>query len=366
MDKAASLFSFFEDLKDHRHHRTQKHPMESLVFISVAAIVCGADTWNEIEAFGLAKAEWLGSIIPLPNGIPSHDTFNRFFAALAPGEFETCFVQWAAAISVRGNGEVVNIDGKTIRGSKGLNASAAHIVTAWSSANSVSLGQLRTDDKSSEITAIPLLLEMLFLEGCIVTIDAAGCQTKIAQAIVDKKADYLLCAKANQPKLLDAIEQSFALKPVAQSWEDTDADHGRITTRTCSVIADLKLVPMAEKWAGLRTLVRVDSHTYFKADQQTSEMTRYYISTLPPDAKLIGQTVRTHWQIENGLHWHLDVSFKEDASRKRQGNAAENFSTLLKLSHTLLKRDTTTKIGIKSKRLKAGWDNAFLLHVLRL
>ncbi len=366
MDEPASLFSFFEELKDHRHHRTQKHPMESLVFISIAAIVCGADTWNEIEAFGLAKAGWLGTIVPLPNGIPSHDTFNRFYAALAPGEFETCFVQWAASVSVRGNGEVVNIDGKTIRGSKGLSASAAHIVTAWSSANTVSLGQLHTDDKSSEITAIPLLLEMLFLEGCIVTIDAAGCQTKIARAIVEKKADYLLCVKANQPKLLDAIEQSFALRTIAESWEQTDADHGRITTRICSVVADLTLVPKVEKWAGLHTLVRVDSHTYFKATKKTTEMTRYYISSLSPDAKLIGQTARTHWQIENGLHWQLDVSFREDASRKRQGNAAVNFSSLLKITLTMLKRDTTTKIGIKSKRLKAGWDNDYLLQVLDL
>lgn len=366
MDEPASLFSFFDELKDPRHHRTQKHPMESLVFISIAAIVCGADTWNEIESFGLAKAAWLSTMLPLPNGIPSHDTFNRFYAALAPGEFETCFVQWAASLSVRGNGEVVNIDGKTVRGSKGLNSSAAHIVTAWSSANTVSLGQLRTDDKSSAITAIPQLIKMLFLEGCIVTIDAAGCQTKIVEAIVEKKADYLLQVKANQPKLLDAIEQSFALQPFDQSWEETDADHGRITTRTCSVTDDLERVPKVDKWPGLQTLVRVDSHTYFKASKKTAEMTRYYITSLPPKAKLIGQTARTHWQIENGLHWQLDVSFREDASRKRKDNAAVNFSSLLKMTLTMLKRDTTTKIGIKSKRLKAGWDNDYLLQVLNL
>lgn len=366
MTNHASLLSYFDDLKDPRHHRTQKHPMESIVFISIVAIVCGADTWDEIENFGKAKQEWLSTFVPLPNGIPTHDTFNRFYAALVPGNFETCFGKWAAEISVRGKGEVVNIDGKTIRGSKGVSASAAHIVSAWSGANTMTLGQLRVDEKSNELVAIPKLLETLFLEGCIVTIDAAGCQTKIARKIIEKRADYLLCAKANQPSLLDGIEQSFALKPVSDSWEDTDADHGRITTRTCSVIEDLGLVPKAEQWPGLRTLVRVDSNTYHKASKETTTMTRYYITSLAPDAKHIGQTVRAHWSIENQLHWQLDVSFREDASRKRKDHAAVNFNSLLKLTLTMLKKDTTTKVGIKSKRLKAGWDNEYLLQILNL
>ena len=366
MSERTGLLSYFDGLKDPRHHRTQKHPMESVVFISIAAIVCGADTWDEIEDFGLAKEDWLSTIVPLPNGIPSHDTFNRFFAALAPGEFEVCFGQWASSISVRSNGEVINLDGKTIRGSKGIDKTAAHIVTAWSGANALSLGQLQVDDKSSEAVAIPKLLAMLFLEGCIVTIDAAGCQTKIAQAIVDKGADYLLCAKANQPKLLDGIQQSFALRPVAHSWEDTEADHGRITTRTCSVINDLSLIPQVEKWPMIQSIARVDSQTYHKARKHTTSMTRYYITSLVPDAELIGRTVRSHWQIENGLHWQLDVSYREDASRKRKDNAAMNFSSLVKMTLTMLKRDKTTRVGIKSKRLKAGWNNDYLLQVLNL
>jgi predicted transposase YbfD/YdcC len=366
MSKQHSLLSYFEDLKDPRMDRTQKHPMESLVFISVAAITCGADTWDEIQEFGEAKKEWLCEVVPLPNGIPSHDTFNRFYAALAPGEFEECFAQWAGSIAVRTQGEVVSIDGKTMRGSKGLNASAAHVVTAWSGSNQVSLGQLRMDDKTNESKVIPELLNMLFIEGCVVTIDAAGCYEPIAKAIVEKQAHYVLCAKANQGDLLTAIEQSFALKPIADSWQDLEGDHGRITTRTCSVIADLELIPQQQKWPSLRSIARVDSHTLQKATGQKSSMTRYFITTLAPEAKTIGQAVRAHWSIENGLHWQLDVSYGEDASRKRKDNAAVNFSTLTKMTLTMLKRDTSTKVGIKSKRLKAGWDNDYLLKVLGL
>jgi len=366
MSQSNSLLSYFEGLKDPRVDRSQKHPMISLVFISVAAILCGADTWDEIEAFGKAKKTWLSGVIPLPYGIPSHDTFNRFFAALVPGEFEECFARWAASIAQRAEGEVVSIDGKTLRGSKGVNATAAHVVTAWSGSNHVSLGQLRAGDKTNESKVIPELLNMLFIEGCVVTIDAAGCYSPIAQTIVDKKAHYVICAKANQPDLLTAIEQSFALKPLADSWQDTDADHGRITTRTCAVIADLELIPHQEKWPSLQTIARVDSEVYHKTTGQKSSMTRYFITTLPPDAKTIGTAARAHWSIENGLHWQLDVSYREDASRKRKDNAAVNFSTLTKMTLTMLKRDKSTKIGIKSKRLKAGWDNDYLLHVLRL
>jgi predicted transposase YbfD/YdcC len=366
MAQQRSLLSYFEDLQDPRMDRTQKHPMESLVFISVAAITCGADTWDEIEEFGESKKDWLAEVVPLPNGIPSHDTFNRFFAALVPGEFEECFAQWAASVAERTKGEVIGIDGKTLRGSKGLNASAAHVVTAWSGSNQVSLGQLRTGDKTNESKVIPELLNMLFIEGCVVTIDAAGCYAPIAEAIVEKHADYVLCAKANQSDLLTGIEQSFALKPVLDSWQDLEGDHGRITTRTCSVIADLELIPHREKWPGLRAIARVDSHTHQKAAGKNSSMTRYFITTLDPQAKTIGMAVRAHWAIENGLHWQLDVSYREDASRKRKDHAAVNFSTLTKMTLTMLKRDNSTKVGIKSKRLKAGWDNDYLLKVLGL
>lgn len=225
----------------------------------MSAITCGADTWNEIQEFGEAKAEWLSAVVPLPNGIPSHDTFNRFYAALEPGSFETCFGKWAASIAARTKGEVVSIDGKTMRGSRGVRASPAHVVTAWSNSNHVSLGQLRMGDKTNESKAIPELLSMLFLEGCVVTIDAAGCYPAVAEAIVKKEADHVLCAKASQPELLTGIEQSFALKPVKGSWRDTNADHGRITTRTCVVIDDLEQIPAREKWPGLRTIARVDS-----------------------------------------------------------------------------------------------------------
>ena len=366
MPQQHSLLSYFDDLKDPRMERTQKHPMESLVFISVAAVACGADTWNEIQEWGEAKADWLSTLVPLPNGIPSHDTFNRFYAALEPGSFEGCFGKWAASIAERTQGEVVSIDGKTMRGSRGVKASPAHVVTAWSSSNHVSLGQLRMGDKTNESKAIPELLGMLFLEGCVVTIDAAGCYPEVAEAIVNKAADYVLCAKANQPELLTGIERSFALNPVADSWEDTDADHGRITTRTCAVIDDLERISNRDKWPGLRSIARVDSEVYYKATGKKTSMTRYFISTLPPDARTIALAARAHWGIENGLHWQLDVSFREDASRKRTDNAAINFSALTKMTLTMLKRDTSTKVGVKSKRLKAGWDNNYLLKVLGL
>lgn len=346
--------------------RTKDHSLEALVFISIAAITCGADTWDEIEEFGNAKKDWLATIVPLPNGIPSHDTFNRFFAALAPGDFETCFAKWAASVAERSQGEVVSLDGKTIRGGKGIRTTAAHVVTAWSGANKVSLGQLQVGCKTNEMKVIPDLLRSLFITGCIVTIDAAGCYPPIAKAIVEKGADYVLCAKANQPELLDTVEQSFALKPITDQWADTDADHGRITTRTCSVIEDLGLIASSAKWTGLRTIARVDSEVYHKATKETSSMTRYYITTLPPNAQTIAKAVRAHWSIENGLHWQLDISYREDASRKRTANAAMNFSSLVKMTLTMLKRDTTTRIGIKSRRLKAGWDNDYLLQVLSL
>jgi len=202
MSEQHSFLSYFNDLKDPRVERTQKHALESLVFISVAAITCGADSWNEIQEFGEAKKSWLATVVPLPNGIPSHDTFNRFYAALEPGTFEDCFAQWAASMAARTKGEVVSIDGKSLRGSRGMKATAAHVVTAWSGSNHVSLGQLRVDDKTNESKVIPELLRMLFIEGCVVTIDAAGCYPLIAQAIVERKAHYVLCAKANQPDLL--------------------------------------------------------------------------------------------------------------------------------------------------------------------
>lgn len=285
---------------------------------------------------------------------------------LVPGEFEECFGQWIAATATRTKGEVINFDGKTFRGSGALNASAAHVVTAWSASDQISLGQLRADQKTNEGKVIPELLRMLFIEGCVVTIDAAGCYPPIAQGIVEKKADHVLCVKANQSDPLTAIEHSFALKPPADSSQDLEGDHGRITTRTCTVIVDLILIPNAGQWPLLRSIVRMDTDVDQKATGKKSAMTRYYITTLAPEAKVVAAVARSHWSIENSLHWHLDVSYREDASRKRKDHAAVNFSALTKMTLTMLKRDTSTKVGIKSKRLKAGWDNDYRLTVLAL
>lgn len=367
MEEQASLLSYFTDLEDPRVERTQVHPLESIVFISIAAIACGADTWNEIEAFGQAKAGWLHRVVPLPGGIPSHDTFNRFFSALEPGAFEGCFAKWAASIATRTKGQVVSMDGKALRGTKGVKRTAAHVVTAWSGANNVSLGQLRVEDTSNETATIPALLDMLFIEDCIVTIDAAGCYADIAGKISAKDAHYILCVKGNQPTLLKNIEVSFALKTPQAVWEDLDAGHGRVETRRCSVISDLGLVENPGKWPGLQTLVRVDGERFMKTSGEIQTITRYFITDLPADdPQLIGRSIRSHWGIENSLHWQLDVSYREDASRKRNTNALINFSALSKMTLTMLKQDKSTRIGVKSKRLKAGWDNGYLLKILKV
>lgn len=365
--KQRELLFYFKEMQDPRVERSRQHTMAALIFISIAAITCGAESWNEIAEFGQAKYKWLRRVVPLPHGIPSHDTFNRFFAALAPGAFEACFGKWAACLVQRRKGMVVNVDGKTMRGSKGLGKTALHMVSAWVGENSVSLGQLRVAEKSNEIKAIPELLQSLFLEDCIVTIDAAGSQTKIARTILEKGAHYVLCVKGNQPSLFKDMGVSFAMKPPLAKWEELDADHGRVETRICSVIEDLGTISAPQRWAGLRTLVRIDSQRYIKATGETQAMTtRYFITSLPPDPQQIARAVRSHWSIENNLHWQLDVSFGEDASRKRNENAAINFSALTKMTLAMLKKDTSTKIGIKSKRLKAGWDNAYLQQILGL
>jgi predicted transposase YbfD/YdcC len=360
-----SPLKYFAELKDPRVERNREHLLEEILLIAIGAVLSGAESWNDIEEYGKSKREWLKTFLALPGGIPSHDTFNRVFAALAPEELEEGFVAWVSSIARLTAGEVVAIDGKALCGTRQAGKKQlVHMVSAWAESNGLVLGQRKVDDKSNEITAIPKLLGALELTGSVVTIDAMGCQRSIASQIVTKQADYVLAVKENQGCLREEIVDSFRLLEAESVAEEIDCGHGRVERRRCSVIADASLVEKASEWAGLRSLVRIEAERYHKATGKTEHETRYYITSLAPDATLINGKIRQHWGIENKLHWVLDVAFGEDLSRKRAGNAAQNFSLLNRIALNLLKQETTLKRGIKGKRLKAAWDPPYLLKLL--
>ena len=370
----ASILEHFGDLDDPRVERTRWHKLIDIVAITLCAVICGADNWVEIALFGESKEEWFRTWLELPNGIPSHDTFGRVFARLDPVEFGRCFSSWVQAIQEASHGQVIAVDGKTVRGSKDTagGKSAIHLVSAWASANQLVLGQVKVDEKSNEITAIPQLLKALDLSGCIVTIDAMGTQTAIAEQIVTQEADYVLNVKANQGQLHEDLQDLFTtaehygFRDVPHTYAHTlDADHGRIERRECFAISDPKCLACiggAAHWQGLRSLAMVRRHRRVK-DKESVE-TVYYISSLEADAATLLSASRTHWSIENPMHWTLDVTFREDACRVRKGNAPQNLAIVRRLALNLLKQDKSTKASIRGKRLKAGWVNAYLLHLL--
>ena len=362
-----TLFNYFSEIQDPRVNRTKVHLLEDIIIIAILSVICGAETWNDMEEFGKAKLSWLKTFSRLEGGIPSHDTFNRVFSLLDPTEVENCFIQWTSSIAHLIQHEVISIDGKTMRGSRNKKKnSVVHMVSAWASTNNIVLGQLKVDAKSNEITAIPELVQLLVLENTIVTIDAMGCQKDIAAAIIDKKADYILALKGNQGNLLEQTEDSFCLLKAESVSEEIDAGHGRVERRTCSVISDLSMIEKKGDWKKLKSLIRIDAERYIKSTGKTEKEQRYYISSLPTDAELLNKSVKFHWGVENKLHWTLDVAFNEDNSRKRQGYAAQNFSVLCRIALNLLKKEATVKYGIKCKRLKAGWDNDYLLKLLEI
>jgi predicted transposase YbfD/YdcC len=362
-----SPLEFFAGMNDPRLERTKEHLLIDIIFITICAVICGAETWNDIEAFGKAKREWLSSILKLPNGIPAHDTFNRVFAALDAQELGRCFLSWTQSVSKLTEGEVISIDGKALRGSRDQGKkSIVHMVSAWASINNIVLGQQKVDSKSNEITAIPPLLEVLVLKGCIVTIDAMGCQKDIATAIVAKEADYILAVKGNQKELDKQVQESFRFIQVNSVAQEIDLGHGRIEKRICSVINDLSMIEHKDQWTKLNSLIKIDTERQIKSTGESQSETRYYISSLQTDAQQLNRCIRGHWKIENSLHWVLDVAFHEDQSRKRAGNAAENFSTINRIALNLLKNEPTTKQGVKGKRLKAGWSSDYLETVLNI
>lgn len=363
-----TLATSFSHLEDPRRDITKLHPLNDILLISILAVICGAETWKDIQTFGTSKEEFLQTFLELPNGIPKLDTYRRVFAALNSEAFENCFIQWVKQLAKINDKEVIAIDGKTIRGAKAHGKkSPIHMVSAWACENNLVLGQVKTHEKSNEITAIPELLKVLCLENTIITIDAMGCQQKIASAIIEKDADYILAVKENQKHLYEDIELEFKLTDAEQENSSLDFGHGRIETRKCSILTNLKGIEGATNWKNLNTIIKVESIREFKnSDRDNEESCRYYISSLIADAEKFQNAIRSHWAIENKLHWSLDVAFSEDASRKRTGNSAQNFSLINKIALNLLKNEKTAKQGVKGKRFKAALDNEYLKKVLNL
>lgn len=368
-----SIKDHFSALPDPRILRKTRHKLVDVIVITLCAVIAGADDWVEIAAFGKEKEQWFKTFLELPGGIPSHDTFGRVFSLINPEEFGRCFVGWIRSAFQCGESDIVAIDGKTARRSHDrINGkSPIHVVSAWAVRNRLILGQVKTDDKSNEITAIPELLKTLDIKGCVVTTDAMGCQKEIVRQIVEQGADYVLSLKGNQGNLHKEVELFFqdakkdGYKDVVQETHTTvDGGHGRVETRTYTVTADVDWFEEKSKWMNLSTFGMVES-TREIGDQTTHE-TRYFISSLPCDAKRFAEAARDHWGVENSLHWCLDISFGEDDSRVRSGHAPENLAIIRRFALSLIKQDPQRKIGVKASRKRAGWSNDYLLHLLKL
>jgi len=371
----ASISRHFEGLPDPRTGNAKAHIFLEILIIAICAMICGADGWSDVELFGKNKRAWLKTFLELPKGIPSHDTFGRVFAQIKPEEFQKRFIEWVQAIEKLTTGQVIAIDGKKLRRShdQAAGKAAIYMVSAWATQNQLVLGQTKVADKSNEITAIPELLQLLEISGCIVTMDALGTQTEIAETIVDSGGDYLLSVKENQGQLFEDIQYLFDVD-VAQGFEyaqhsyakTVNKGHGRIETRECWATEKeeyLSLLRKRQHWKSLKSIVRIVSLR--QIGEKVEVQTRYFISSLPADAKMILKSKRSHWKIENQVHWVLDIAFREDESRVRKEHAPENLAVLRHMALNLLKNEKTAKGGIHAKRLQAGWNNDYLLAILK-
>jgi len=375
-----SLIEHFQTLPDPRVNRTKEHELVDVLTIGVCTLLCAGESFNDMEDFGLAKADWFKTFLSLPNGIPSHDTFNRVFAALDPQHFGECFMAWTQSLRAAVAQEIVALDGKALRRALAADQNSKVIVSAWAQSNGLVLGQLKVDDKSNEITALPKLLRALELSGCIVTVDAMGTQKQIAKEIREADADYVMALKGNHEVVHDEVK-SFLDTTVTEAatkrpagvqpsraaatlakLETVEKDHGRQETRRYYQGGALAWFADRSKWEGLQSVGLVEAEREVRGKVTVER--RYYLSSLPVGVETFARAVRGHWAVENSLHWVLDVQMGEDDSRARTGYAAENLATLRRLALNLLKQEKTKKRGIRGKQLNASWDHAYLLRLL--
>lgn len=365
-----NLHKFFGQIYDPRIDRKRKHLLIDIIILTVIAVISGADSWDSIEAFGKAKQDFLKKFLRLPGGIPSHDTINRVISMIRYDRFEQVFIEWVESLKSKqldneSFKEVIAIDGKTLRGSKDSfhQKKPIHVVNAWACSNGLALGQRTVDGKTNEIKAIPELLKLLDIEGCIITIDAMGTQKEIAEQIIENKADYILALKSNHGYLKENVETIFKVQTPISEHTSVEKGHGRIETRKCQVINDLKFLDEDQlKWKNLASIVKITSTR--EVNNIKTEETRWFISSLNVSAQIMNNCIRKHWQVENCLHWTLDVTFREDHQRKRNANAAQNFAIIQKIALNLVKSDKANKGSLKTKRLRAGWDEKYLLFLL--
>ena len=374
MCESGDFFVHFSVLPDPRTDRTKKHFLVDILFIAVCTIICGGEGFTDMEEFGEAKEEWLRKYLELPHGIPSHDTFRRLFSILDPEAFGECFTRWSQALHDATNGEVIALDGKTVRHSfdSFSGQPALHMVSAWASESGLALGQVRVDEKSNEITAIPRLLELIDVKGRIITTDAMGCQRNVAKRIVDKKGDYVFCLKGNQESLHDDVKFFFEECQAAnyndvdhRSFETVEKDHGRIEIRRCWVVEDdaIRWLQREDQWPGLKSIAAIQAERKIRG--KTTTETRYFISSLTGSAQKVANAAREPWAIENSLHYVLDVTFNEDKSRIRKDNAPENLVVLRRIALNMVKKEQThKKASVRRKVKAAGWDNSYLERIL--